>query len=87
MTAHRLSVNGLVHGTGFPTESLEAGLDRDPAFVGVDADVPLLVGSATTAGAAVHVEWTVDLVEELARKEGLEFELGVVYSEQSPPDP
>ncbi len=118
-----LSLNGLMHGNGFPTESLETGLDRDPHFVGVDAgstdggphflgsgenmhssrravkevyrvlltrcldaDVPLLVGSAATAGADVHVEWTVDLVEEIADEEGLDFELGVVWSEQSPAD-
>jgi hypothetical protein len=121
MTLRCLSLNGLMHGNGFPTESLVRGLAHDPAFVGVDAgstdggphflgsgenmhssrravkevyrtllthcldaEVPLLVGSAATAGADTHVEWTVDLVAEVAREEGLEFDLGVVWSEQSP---
>ncbi|WP_254547030.1 acyclic terpene utilization AtuA family protein [Halomarina pelagica] len=115
-----LSLNGLMHGNGFPTASLDAGLDRDPHFVGVDAgstdggpyflgsgenmhssrravkqvyrtlltrcldaDVPLLVGSAATAGADVHVDWTAALVREIAAAEGLAFDLGIVYCEQS----
>lgn len=122
MTEFRcLSLNGLMHGNGFPSTSLEVGLEADPHVVGVDAgstdggphflgsgtnmhssrcavkgvyrvlltrclaaDVPLLVGSAATAGGDVHVDWTVDLVREIADEEDLAFDLGVVYSEQSP---
>lgn len=115
-----LSVNGLMHGNGFPPESLDAGLEHDPHFIGVDAgsvdagphylgsgenlhasrtaakavlrmlltrarraDVPLLVGSAATAGLDEGVEWTVELVEEIADEEDLEFELASIFAEQS----
>jgi len=118
-----LALNGLMHGNGFPPESLAAGLEHEPDFIGVDAgstdggpyylgsgdnmhssraaakhvlrelllaargaDVPLLVGSAATAGADVHVEWTAAVVREIAREEGLEFDLGLVFAEQSPDD-
>jgi len=115
-----LAVNGLMHGNGFPEESLAAGLERDPAFVGVDAgsidggphylgsgenmhasrdaakevlrtllvgtreaDVPLLVGSAATAGIDAGVDWTCEVVREVAREEGLTLDLAAVYAEQS----
>ncbi len=118
-----LSVNGLMHGNGFPPESLDAGLDHDPHFIGVDAgsvdagphylgsgenlhasrtaakevlrvlltrsrraDVPLLVGSAATAGIDAGVEWTCDLVGELADEEGLEFDLAAIFAEQTAED-
>lgn len=116
-----LSLNGVMHGNGFPVESLQRGLEADPHFVGVDAGstdagpyylgsgenlhssraavkgvyrdlltstvpagVPLLVGSAATAGRDDGVDWTCDLLREIADEEALAFELGRVYSEQAP---
>lgn len=118
-----VSANGLMHGNGFPTESLEAGLAEDPHVVGVDAgstdggpyylgsgenmhasraaakevlrvlltrtrtaDVPLLVGSAATAGRDDGVDWTCDLVREVADEEGLSFDLARIYAEQDAAD-
>lgn len=118
-----LAVNGLMHGNGFPAESLAAGLERDPAFVGVDAgsidagphylgsgenmhasrdaakevlrtlllgtrdaDIPLLVGSAATAGIDAGVDWTCEVVTEIASEEDLTLNLAAVYAEQSVAD-
>lgn len=118
-----VSANGLMHGNGFPTDSLVAGLAEDPQFVGVDAgstdggpyylgsgenmhasraaakavlqvllthtlaaDVPLLVGSAATAGRDDGVDWTCDVVREIAAEEGLTFDLAAIYAEQDEAD-
>lgn len=40
--------------------------------------VPLLIGSAGGAGAAPHLAWTQDIVEEIARERGLRFRMAVV---------
>jgi len=44
--------------------------------------IPLLVGSAGTAGADPNLAWTVDIVKEIAREENLHFPLAVIHSEQ-----
>jgi hypothetical protein len=48
-----------------------------------DAEIPLLLGSAATAGGDVHVDWTVDLFREIAVEEGLAVDLAAIYAEQS----
>lgn len=47
----------------------------------VDNDTPLVVGSAGGAGAAPHLEWTVNIVEEIARERGLTFRMGVIAAD------
>ncbi len=44
-------------------------------------DVPLLIGSAGTAGAAPHVAATVAMVREIAAAEGLHFTLGILHAD------
>lgn len=44
-------------------------------------DVPLLLGSAGTAGAAPHLEATLALVREIAREEGLRFRLASIRAD------
>jgi hypothetical protein len=44
----------------------------------VNADIPLVIGSAGGAGARPHLEWTVAIVRELARELQLSFRLGIV---------
>lgn len=44
-------------------------------------DVPLLLGSAGTAGAAPHLEATLDIVRAIAREEGLHFKLAVIRAD------
>ncbi len=46
-------------------------------------DVPLLIGSAGTAGGDVHLEWFCDIVQEIAAEEGLSFKLAKIHAEQN----
>jgi hypothetical protein len=46
------------------------------------AGIPLLIGSAGTAGADVHVEWFCEIVKEIAREDELAFRLAVIHAEQ-----
>jgi hypothetical protein len=41
-------------------------------------DIPLVIGSAGSAGAAPHLQQTLDMVREIAREECLHFKLAVV---------
>ncbi len=45
--------------------------------------VPLLVGSAGTAGADIHLDWTFNIAQEIAREEKLSFRLALIHAEQS----
>jgi hypothetical protein len=49
---------------------------------GLRARVPVIVGSAGTAGADVHVDWVVDIVEEIARELGVTLRGFAIYAEQ-----
>ena len=44
-------------------------------------DVPLLIGSAGTAGANAHLDCVLDILREIAREDALSFQLGVLRSE------
>ena len=46
------------------------------------ARVPLIIGSAGTAGGDQNLQWTVDIVGEIAREENIHFRLGIIHSEQ-----
>jgi len=41
-------------------------------------DIPLVIGSAGSAGAAPHLEQTLDIVREIAREQGLAFRMAVL---------
>lgn len=43
--------------------------------------IPLIIGSAGGSGARPHVEFTVDLVREIAKRRGLSFRLAVIPSD------
>ena len=45
--------------------------------------VPLIIGSAGQAGGDLNVDWTVDIVQEIARDHGYRPNIAVLYSEQS----
>ena len=47
------------------------------------AKVPILIGSAGTAGGDAHVTWFCEIVKEIAAEEGLAFRLAVVHAEQN----
>lgn len=44
--------------------------------------IPLIIGSAGTAGGNPHVEWMLEILNEIAREEALSFRLAVILSEQ-----
>ena len=45
--------------------------------------VPLLIGSAGTAGGDVHLEWFYGILKEIAAAEGLNFKLALIHAEQN----
>ncbi len=46
------------------------------------AKVPLIVGSAGTAGGDLNLAWALNIVREIAKEEDLHFRMGVVHAEQ-----
>lgn len=44
-------------------------------------DVPLIIGTAGSAGAASHLDATLDIVRDIARSEGLHFRMAVIRSD------
>jgi hypothetical protein len=50
---------------------------------GLRARVPVIVGSAGTAGADVHVDWVLAIVEEIAQELGERLRGSAIYAEQS----
>ncbi len=63
-----------------------AAVKRDLTLMlraGVERGIPVVVGSAGGAGASPHLDWTVDIVEEIAREEGLAFRLGSIAADVS----
>jgi Acyclic terpene utilisation family protein AtuA len=63
-----------------------AAVKRDLLYMlraGVARGIPVVVGSAGGAGAASHLQWTCDIVREIAREEHLSFRLGVIGADVS----
>jgi hypothetical protein len=62
-----------------------AAVKRDLRLMLIGArriNVPLIIGSAGTAGGDAHVEWFCDIVKEIAAEESLDFKLAVIHAEQ-----
>jgi hypothetical protein len=71
-------------GSGHPAFPRQA-VKRDLRLMLLGArrlNVPLLIGSAGTAGADAHLEWTFDILKEIAREESLTFRLALIHAEQ-----
>ena len=45
-------------------------------------NIPLLIGSAGTAGADLNLQWAADVLLEIAHEEGLHFRLALIHAEQ-----
>jgi hypothetical protein len=52
-------------------------------IAGHDRQVPVLVGTSGGAGGDAHLQWTREIVEEIARENGLHFKMALIHSEQS----
>ncbi len=48
---------------------------------GLEAKVPVVVGTAGGSGARPHIEFVLDIVREIAREKGLSFKMAVIQSE------
>ena len=67
--------------TAFPLRSIKRDL-RLMLEAALKARIPLLVGSAGTAGGEPHLEAVREVVLEIAREQGLTFRLALIHSEQ-----
>lgn len=70
-------------GAGVPRMSRK-GVKRDLTVMieaGLERGIPVLVGSAGTAGADPNVDWMVEIVEEIAREKNWHFNLGIIKTE------
>jgi hypothetical protein len=71
-------------GTGATAFSRDA-VKRDLQLMiaaGLEAGVPVIVGSAGTGGADVHVDWVVGIVDEIAQELEQTLRVAAVYAEQ-----
>ena len=71
-------------GTGMPAFPREA-VKRDLALMllaGHNARIPVIVGSAGTAGGDVHVDWVLEIAREIVGEHHLRFKTAVIYAEQ-----
>ncbi len=63
-----------------------AGVKRDLRFMlkeGIPRNIPIVIGTAGGSGARPHVDWCKDIIEEIAKEEGLSFKMGVIYADIS----
>ena len=68
-------------GTAFPVRAIKRDL-RLMLLAARRAKVPLLIGSAGTAGGAPHVALFRRIVEDIAREEKLAFPMALIHAEQ-----
>ncbi len=71
-------------GSGQPAFAREAVKRDIAAFLdaGHRAGIPVLIGSAGTAGEDGQVDWTLDIVNEIVREMGITLRVAVIYAEQ-----
>ncbi|MCL2285818.1 MAG: DUF1446 domain-containing protein [Firmicutes bacterium] len=50
---------------------------------GVENNIPVIIGSAGGSGADSHLDWNADIVLEIAREQGLTFNLGIISAQIS----
>jgi hypothetical protein len=48
---------------------------------GHEQGIPVIIGSAGGAGARTHVEWSMEVIEEIVREKQLAFETAVIYAD------
>ena len=57
--------------------------DLRKVLLGARMDVPLVIGSAGSAGAAPHLDATLAIIRDIARAEGLRFRMAVIRADLS----
>lgn len=48
---------------------------------GVKRHIPVIIGSAGGAGSKKHVEWTMDIIDEILKENALDVKLAIIYSD------
>lgn len=48
---------------------------------GVPRKIPIIIGSAGGAGAQAHVDWTMDIIEEILQEAGLQVKIAIVWAD------
>jgi hypothetical protein len=48
---------------------------------GHELDIPVIIGSAGGAGAREHVEWTLEIIEEIVREQDLSFDTAIIRAD------
>ncbi|MCL2566061.1 MAG: DUF1446 domain-containing protein [Defluviitaleaceae bacterium] len=59
---------------------------RDLSFMipaALEAKIPVIIGTAGGSGAKPHLDWQVDIIEELAKTKNLSFKMAVISSDVS----
>ena len=49
----------------------------------VDRNIPMLIGTSGGAGGDAHLQWTREIVEEIAQEHSLHFPMALIHSEQT----
>ena len=49
----------------------------------LEADIPVIIGSAGGSGADLHLNWNVEIIKEIAKEKGLKFKMAVIHAEIS----
>jgi len=65
----------------FPREAVKRDLLL-MLLAGRKANIPVIVGSAGTAGGDVHVDWALEITREIVAEHGLTLRTAVIYAEQ-----
>jgi len=71
-------------GMGIPAFPREA-VERDLSLMlraGRKANIPVIIGSAGTAGGDVHVDWVLEIAREIVAQHHLALRTAVIYAEQ-----
>jgi len=61
-----------------------SGVKRDLRYLlqaAVEKKIPLMIGSAGGAGGSSHLKWCQEIVAEITREEGLQFDLALIEAE------
>jgi hypothetical protein len=67
--------------SAFPREAVKRDLSL-MLRTGRKANIPVIIGSAGTAGGDVHVDWVLDIAREIVAEHHLALRTAVIYAEQ-----
>lgn len=48
---------------------------------GIENHIPVIIGTAGGSGADVHLLWNIDIIREIAKENGLTFNMGIIHAD------